>query len=153
GCLFAVLCQLDQLTIAVLAVGLLLVCGHVLGNSLGTRLRDETTRQLQEGRAVGPEPTLPPVMLAPGRLAVGRRPPRGVLHATLGGSILGATVGGTGLARTYPDAPASAIVLAVVSSAILGGFAGFGASSFASVMRQALAEAWQTRNPAPYPVD
>ncbi len=60
---------------------------------------------------------------------------------TIGGALIGAEFGGLGLAAIYPRASVAAVTLGVVSSAVLGGFAGFLASSFLSVVRQALAEA------------
>jgi hypothetical protein len=70
------------------------------------------------------------------------RLPRAATIVTLTGSALGATLGGAGLsAANWDHITPGAVVLAVVSSAVLGGFAGFLVSSFASVFAPALLEA------------
>lgn len=123
----------------------LLVAAHVLGNSLGTRLRDgglgrsarpaEWTTEWNAGRK---SPVLAP---SPTRLSERSRLHWINLVLTLGGVAAGGYVGGASLAATYPDATTAAHVLAHVSSGVLVGFAVFAMSSFLSVVRQALSEA------------
>jgi hypothetical protein len=128
---------------------LLLVAGHVAGNSLGTKLRSGApTREA----AVQRTPTQPPGAMRP--RATGATPlamPRRLREPTrlhwinivlaAAGAAAGSYYGGSALVASYPDAPTSAFVLAYVSSGVLGGFAGFVVSSFLSVTRQALSEA------------
>jgi hypothetical protein len=66
---------------------------------------------------------------------------------TCGGAAAGAFLGGPGLAAVYPDAGAAAVALGVASSAVLGGFAGFLASSFLSVTLKAWREALAQADP------
>ncbi len=128
-----------------MAVGLLLVliAGHVAGNSLGTKLRDGAPRRKSEQfsatqprRAASRRDVAMPTRLrVPARLHWINIVLSGV------GALAGGYFGGSALVASYPDAPTSAFVLAYVSSGVLGGFAGFVTSSFLSVTRQALSEA------------
>jgi hypothetical protein len=152
GCLFGVMATVGMFYSAMLALFLSLVGAHVVGNSLGTKLRDQTTQQIDAARAARPPA---PAMSLPRDLA---NPPRRLterarLHRItlvmgIGGAMLGGELGGVGLSATYPEAPISAVALGVVSSATLGAFVGFLTSSFLSVVRQALAEAHRGANPS-----
>ncbi len=122
---------------------LALVGAHVIGNSLGTRLRDgavarSDVRSVVAGPVRASKQTTVP---DPTRLQERNR-----LHwingvFTIAGAIAGGYYGGTALAETYPEATMAACVLAYISSGVLGGFAVFAGSSFLSVVRQALSEA------------
>ncbi len=123
----------------------LLVAAHVVGNSLGTRLRDGGLGRTARPTVWAPERhagrTSPSRVPSPRQLRE-----RGRLHwinlvLTLGGVAAGGYFGGAALAASYPEATTAAHALAYVSSGVLGGFAVFAVSSFLSVVRQALREA------------
>jgi hypothetical protein len=110
----------------------------VLGNSLGTRLRDGRGPFVREPRefAAHVQPAAP----------TGRLRERKGLHwtnlvFTVAGAIAAGYFGGHALAEIYPDATVAAIVVAHVSSGVLGGFAVFVVTSFLAVLRQGLSEA------------
>jgi hypothetical protein len=143
SCLFALMSAVGTLWSLVLALFLSLVSAHVLGNSLGTRLRDRASRlSAVEGRSrpfsVGP---LQPLVAAPKRLTQRGRLSRITPVTSIGAALAGATLGGVGLTAIYPQASLAAAALGIVSSAVLGAFAGFTTSSFLSVACQALGEA------------
>jgi hypothetical protein len=129
---------------------LALVGAHVIGNAVGTRLRDRAPRRGSADDLPSEYRAAPPrEIIAPQRLT---QPARlhwiNLVMAVLGAGM-GSYFGGAALASGYPDAPLSAVVLGYVSSAVLGGFAGFATSSFVSVMRQALSEAHAAAPPDP----
>jgi hypothetical protein len=118
---------------------LLLVAAHVLGNSVGTRLRDGRRPHAATLRTAVPRVGMP---LAPtGRLRERKRLHWINLVLTLAGALSAGYFGGQALAEVYPEAKPAAIVLAHVSSGVLGGFAMFVVTSFLAVVRQALSEA------------
>jgi len=80
-------------------------------------------------------------VFSPQRLTERARLHRITLVITLGGAIVGSFLGGTTSVAVYPDAGPAAISLGAISAAVLGAFAGFAVSSFASVAHQALREA------------
>ena len=148
GCLFGVMTALGSLwSIAILFFGCL-VAGHVIGNSVGTRLRDGAPRH----ERFTPAPFGERVGAAYSSTAQGSglsrrgRLSRITLVMTFGGAVAGAFLG-TGLAAIYPEAGAPAVALGVVSSAVLGGFVGFLASSFLSVTLKAWREALAQSDP------
>ena len=149
GCLFGVMAALgSSWSIIILLFGCL-VAGHVIGNSLGTRLRDGAPRYEKLSLAafdarVGPAHS--PAAQG-GGLSRRIRLSRVTLVMTFGGASAGAFLGGTGLAAIYPEAGASAVALGVVSSAVLGGFVGFLTSSFLSVTLRAWREALAQSDP------
>jgi hypothetical protein len=123
----------------------LLAAAHVLGNSLGTRLREGGL-----GRSARPAVWAPAryagrkstsAIPSPMRLRERRRLHWVNLALTLGGMAVGGYFGGASLAATYPEATIAAHALAYASSGVLVGFAVFAVSSFLSVVRQALSEA------------
>jgi hypothetical protein len=147
-CLFAVMAAIGLWLSAVLALFLSLLMAHVLGNSLGTRLRNETSRQIAVERGATSAAPVPIAweVVAPKRLTQRTSLHRITLLMGIGGALVGGELGGVGFAAMYEQAPASAVALGVVSAGVLGAFAGFLASSFLSVVRQALAEAHQGAN-------
>ena len=154
GLLFALMATLGVM--ASVAIGLFasLVFAHVLGNSLGTKLCERASQRAMAQRMADPRPASDPQLFVsrpPGRLTQRARLHRIAPLTTIAGALVGGTLGGGGLAGTYPDAPWSAVALGVVSSAVLGGFAGFTTSSFLSVARQALREALSDCGPTPAP--
>ena len=142
-CLFAVMAAAGVVWSTALVLLIALVGAHVLGNSLGTKLRDEATRQaLVEygGRDATPRPTQAPTSSPPG-LAERARLHRTISVTSIAAAGLGGELGGMLAAYTYPESSVAAVALGVVSMAVLGGLAGFATSSFLSVARQALREA------------
>lgn len=153
-CLFALMAAIGLFWSAVLLLVLCLVMAHVLGNSMGTRLREHANRQVEHDRALGRREPPDVIRLnvdAPRQLTQRIRLKRITLVMTVGGAVVGAEFGGAGLAAIHPQAPIGAVALGVVSSAVLGGFAGFLASSFLSVVRQALNEAHRGSTPPAKP--
>jgi hypothetical protein len=143
-CLFAAMASLGALWSAVLALFLLLAAAHVIGNKMGTHLRDLADRQIVAEQLAKPRRSSERVMLSmpvPEQLTSRRKLNRVTLLMTIGGALIGAEMGGLGLVAIYPHASIGAMALGIFSSAVLGGFAGFLTSSFLSVVRQALAEA------------
>jgi hypothetical protein len=141
GCLFGVMSALGNMwSIAILLFGCL-VAGHVIGNSLGTRLRDGAPRQSNRDPSDARFARLPPSFADGGGLSRPSRLSRITLVMTFSGAVAGAFLGGTALAAIYLDAGVPAVALGVASSAVLGGFAGFLASSFFSVTLKAWREA------------
>ncbi len=138
--LFALMSALGTIWSLMLVFFLSLILAHVMGNSLGTKLCSRPSRQAsplvaQLGNLESFE------VAGPRRLAEHSGLNRATIAMTLGGAIVGGAVGGTGLAATYPGASAGAVALGIISSAVLGGFFGFTASTFFSVARAALREA------------
>ncbi len=127
-----------------------LVLAHVLANSLGTRLRDRASRCVLAEKMASREAAAPVQLqvAAPQRLTQRVRLHWITLVMAIGAAVVGATLGGAGLSSLYPDAGLAAIGVGVVSSAVLGAFAGFATSSFLSVAQQALREALGDCNPA-----
>lgn len=155
GCcvLFALMKEVGPFASAGLCIFVLLAILHVAGNAIGTALCDESTRDRAESHsaaALAEEKTryemsarLAQTSAAPSRLR--ERAPLGRLIIVL--SALGAIVGGSlgSLAYAYwTDAGAVALAVGSISAAILGGFFGFAASSFLTMIlrawRQALRE-------------
>lgn len=144
GCLFGLMTAVGSVWSTVILLFLSLVLAHVLGNSLGTRLRDRASRQVAaETEGHSPTRAVAPRLenSEPGRLTQRTRLSRITLFMAMGGAVAAAFLGGTGLAGIYPEASAPAVALGAVSSAVLGAFAGFMASSFLSVTHQAWREA------------
>jgi hypothetical protein len=136
--LLAVMTAVGSLWSMAILLVVVLVSAHVIGNALGTKLRDRATRRAAPPAGSAPART-PPV--SPKRLTEPARLHWVTLVTTVCGAAAGGYFGGSALAASYPGATTAAVVLGVVSSAVLGGFAGFATSSFLSVMRQALSEA------------
>ncbi|HKD35280.1 MAG TPA: hypothetical protein VKB78_00725 [Pirellulales bacterium] len=157
GCciLFALMKVIGPLASAGLCIFLLLVLSHIAGNAIGTKLRDDSDREVTES------PTTPSevssnetqrravvrsrrqVGAAPSRLQ--ERTPLGRLIVVL--TAVGAIVGGSigSLAYAYwTDAGSIALIVGSISAATLGGFFGFAASCFFTIIlrawRQALHE-------------
>lgn len=142
--LLSVLMAIGAFWAAALLFLLLLVAAHVLGNSVGTRLRDGNGQRTVARPAAA--------RVANAAIPAGRLSERKRLHwinlvFTLLGAIAAGYFGGRALAETYPEATLAAIVLAHLSSGVLGGFAVFVVSSFLAVLRQALSEAHAASDP------
>ena len=112
---------------------------HVAGNAIGTRLRDDTDREL-EARHRGPVFRAVVPEHAPTRLerseSLGRLVP---VSAAIGG-VAGGVIGGGALAFVVKSSAAGA-VLGGVSSAVIGGLAGFLLAGFVEIIRSSIADA------------
>jgi hypothetical protein len=141
ACLLAVMTAVGSFWSLAILLFLALISAHVAGNAVGTRLRNHSARRPTGPRAAVPHPATPREFTSPKRLTVPARLHWITLVMAGGGALAGGYFGGSALAGNYPEATTAAVVLGVVSSGVLGGFAGFAGSSFVSVVRQALSEA------------
>jgi len=117
---------------------ILLAAMHVLGNAIGTRLRDDATANAAIHAEDRPNcPTTLPVPVHAKLLAL--RAPLGKWIAVL--TAMGVASGGTlGEILFFGKAAPAALVVGTISSAVLGGFATFLAGSF---LRVGLSALWQ----------
>ncbi len=125
-----------------IAVGfvLALVLLHVAGNAIGTRLRDDATRQIESQPDERPAhgTAAEAATLNAGRL--GERTPLGWLIAAL--TLLAAGVGAYLGWLVFRHQPTTAdMIVGTGSSTVLGGFFGFLSSSFAKTVLSAWWEA------------
>jgi hypothetical protein len=140
--LLSVLLAIGAFWAAALLFLLLLVAAHVLGNSVGTRLRDgKAGRMVMRPAGLGVARAATGTAVPAGRLSERKRLHWIYLVFTLCGAIAAGYFGGRALSETYPEATTAAVVLAHISSGVLGGFAVFVVTSFLEVLRQALSEA------------
>jgi len=142
-----------------ISLAALLAAAHVLGNLLGTRLRD-TSQEIVAWRALQPEldPDLPvatglPIELAklnlpPGTpLASHERIARGTAWFVAGGLALGLVAGSMAIALTIgPRIEWAGWVVGTISCGVLGAWAAFLASSFSSIARHAWRHANERSN-------
>jgi len=127
----------------------LLIAAHVVGNAVGTRLRDRATtrpevaaemrRAASQGKSV--------VMHGPSRLGQHRRLHWFTRVLTVAGALTAGYFGGVALAAAYPDATTAAVWLAHLSSGVLGGLAVFIVTAFLMIVRQMLSEAHAGSDP------
>ncbi|MFN7811779.1 MAG: hypothetical protein ACK5SI_03835 [Planctomycetia bacterium] len=114
---------------------------HVAGNAIGTRLRDDTDRDLDRvGMALRSRPAIDLPPSRPGHLQRSTR--LGLLvpvSAGIGGLCGGVIGGGCLLTMTSCSLPGA--VLGGASAAVVGGLAGFLAASFIEIVRNSLREA------------
>jgi hypothetical protein len=114
---------------------------HVAGNAIGTRLRDDTDRDLDRLRATRRSWTLVDVPAQrPGHLQ--RTTRLGLLvpvSAGIGG-VCGGLIGGGCLLLLTACSPAGAVI-GGTSAAVIGGLAGFLVASFVEIVRSSLREA------------
>jgi hypothetical protein len=138
-CMFAAMSAMGPLGSIVVLLFFCLAAAHVLGNSLGTRLRDGATEKMPQRCE---KRTMPPhAVSAPTRLSERTGMRRATYLMAAGGTISGGIGGALASAALYPDAGPAAVALGTGSLAVLGTFAGFIASSFLSVARSAMREA------------
>jgi hypothetical protein len=130
---------------------LLLATLHVVGNAIGTRLRDDATANAAIEAADRPNCPPPLSIAAPAhskRLA--QRAPLGRWIGML--TVVGLAAGGTLGEILYSGRVTPAgVIVGTISSAVLGGFAAFLAGSF---LRVGFSAAWQAHcgNPAAAPM-
>jgi hypothetical protein len=115
------------------------VAVHVAGNAIGTRLRDETDRDLTRVGSPRSVRRLPP-RAPPAQLQ--RRTSLGSLVPVSAGigSICGGAAGSIALYQLTSSSLAGAL-LGGASSAVLGGLFGFLVASFIEILRTSLREA------------
>jgi hypothetical protein len=143
GSLFAVLSRVGPLWSAAIVWFLILVAGHVLGNSWSAKFgRSKILADDQDGELPMPL-TRRPVTFAPAtrlreKTALGWIMPT----VTVIAAMLGGTVGGLGLVWLHwGEVAIAGLLVGTISAAILGGFFGFLTSSFVDVMARAFCEA------------
>jgi hypothetical protein len=141
ACLLALMTAIGSLWSLAILLLLSLVLAHVVGNAVGTKLRDRSVGRPIAAGSNAERPAPRREIAAPKRLTEPARLHWMTLVLTGIGAMSGGYFGGSALAASYPDATTAAVVLGFVSSGVLGGFAAFTASSFLSVARQALSEA------------
>jgi hypothetical protein len=117
-----------------------LIAAHVVGNALGTRLRDEVSPQLN-AKPITPatRPFGPRIVTVPRRLH--ERTPIGrlILVTSTGAAGVGGILGGLALAF-WTGASFAGWLVGTLSSALLGGFFGFLLASF---LEMTLGAWWQ----------
>jgi hypothetical protein len=107
-----------------------LLAAHVVGNVVGTRLRDEVSPQLNPQSEMRPSESQS-VRLRVVKRSLHERTPLGwLIRLTTGGAALaGALLGGAALAFWTSASPAGWLV-GTLSSSVVGGFVGFLLASF-----------------------
>lgn len=121
------------------------VAMHVIGNALGTSLREATDRDLRRVRAVAAAaPALPHhrTHRLEQRTSLGRLVP---VSAGIGAACGGAA-GATALVAWTSCTPAGA-VLGGLSAAVIGGLVGFLAASFVEIVRVSLRDSLAAERP------
>ena len=133
----------------VLILFLLSIFAHVAGNAIGTKLRDQGNRPSprDEGdtTSTGPARPLAESDFAPAtRLSRGDSLGRSIVVVVCVGAAIGAGVGAYLLFITLGDKATFAnMSLGITAFAIIGGFAGFAASTFVKVLIAANIDAWR----------
>jgi hypothetical protein len=132
-----------------LAMLISLVLLHVVGNALGTRLRDrhETEyERLERGDSDAYGMPANPRAIAPAqRLHENTSVRRPWLIAAVVCAAAGGSIGGIGIATIVGEKlTVAGLIVGVCSAAVLGGFFGFMACSLWTVARNALREALET---------
>jgi hypothetical protein len=113
------------------------VAMHVAGNAIGTSLRQATDERLERVpfSSAQPLPVRPPAHLER-RTSLGRLVP---VSASIGATCGG--LAGTVALLSLASASVAGAVLGGLSSAIIGGLAGFLAASFVEIVRTSVREA------------
>lgn len=141
-CVFALMSAVGAIWSLILSVSALLIAAHVIGNALGTMLRDGEpgAPRMPLSRDAFERPEIPPASNE--RMTENTHISRLMIVMAALGAMVGGIFGGAAVAAiTWRNVTWGGLVLAVCSSAVLGGFAGFLLSSFATIARGALREA------------
>lgn len=144
--IFALMPRIGPYGSFVLILGTAAVALHVIGNALGTQLRENGDTLLDEaGRPLPRRRRIPPEQrhFAP-TTTLGAKGSLGftLLVLTSAGAIVGAIGGGAALALLMgPGASIPSLAVAILSSGVLGGFLGFLTSSFTQVLFGAIRHA------------
>lgn len=141
--LFSVMSAIGTFWAVGLLFFILLVAAHVVGNAVGTRLRDRAVTRPEVAaemrRAAGLGKSV--VTHAPSRLGQYRRLHWLTLALPLAGAVSGGYFGGRALAAAYPEASIGAIWLAHISAGVLSGLILFVVIAFLAMVRQMISEA------------
>jgi hypothetical protein len=140
--LFALFSVVSLVVSAFIVFFLVLIAAHVIGNAVGTRLRDGALQR--QTHTQHPPDSLPRPQQGnqPQRLRESTAVDRRTIVFSAVGAITGGTLGGVLLsAVNWTNITPPAAVLATGSSAILGGLATFLATCFLTTIRCALREA------------
>ncbi len=142
GGLFALMVAIGAMWSAILGLFLILVAAHVIGNALGTALRDQSDQELPP-ISVARESAPAQSNVTPGKQLTEKTALSEVTRTmTVLGAIIGAILGGAALSLVMWDHIIWAgMGLGVFSAGVIGGFAGFLGSSFITIARGALREA------------
>jgi hypothetical protein len=141
GVLFAAVALIGALWSLAIGFSLLLVVGHVAGNAIGTRLRQQADGDHGFRMPDSAPNDLPAEVVSGKRLTENSRLNRSVTALAILGAAIGAGVGSAALEHFSPPLSPSGLVLGTCSSAVLGGFIAFLLGSFWSITRSAWAEA------------
>ncbi len=130
GLLFAIIRQGGLWGLLFAMLMLALVAAHVVGNALGTKLRDNVSRELNldmPRRRI----RLPPVSREQRSRRLHEHTPLGrlILVISVGGALMGGILGGLSLAA-WTRASVAGWIVGTISSAVLGAFFGFLLASF-----------------------
>lgn len=125
---------------------ILLILAHVVGNSLGTQLRDQgsrvTTAEADANKL--PPIDIPAVWQRPSAGRMQEKRPIGWLLIALSvvGAIASGVIGGLAISSLYWDKIGiGAIAIAALASGVIGGMGAFAMGAFIDMMRRALREA------------
>ncbi len=135
---FAIVATLSPQAMIGFVLLLLCVVAHVAGNALGTQLRKNgdslSTLSNEERARLFRRPT-PQDVAPPTVLSVKRAPGLLVMIITVVGAVAGAGIGGGLLAwANWEQLDATIAVFCFTATGAIGGVAGFGVGSFATVM-------------------
>ncbi len=130
GLLFAIVRQGGWWGLLFAMLLLALVAAHVVGNALGTKLRDEVSRELNPDirrRRI----RVPPISREHHSRRLHEHTPLGrlILVISVGGAVMGGILGGLSLAA-WTRASVPGWIVGTISSAVLGAFFGFLLASF-----------------------
>jgi hypothetical protein len=146
--LFALFSAVSLLLSSFIVLFLILIGAHVIGNALGTRLRDGAPLPIQQAperrtsQDLHPQSSLP----RPQRLRETTRVERRTVVWSAVGAVGGGVLGGVGLSlMNWASISVAAGVLATASCAVLGGLATFLAACFIITIRCAWREALSER--------
>lgn len=139
--LFAAMSMIGALWSAMLLMFLLLAAAHTFGNAIGTHLRDHAETATAEKLSVAATAAAAAIR-KDHKLTCKTRLSRAMITITLCGALAGGTLGGCALAAAnWQRIHLGGIVLAIVSSAVLGAFWSFLGSTFWLTIRGAWREA------------
>jgi hypothetical protein len=128
--LFAIIRQGGRWGLLFSLLMLALVAAHVVGNALGTKLRDQVSRELNPDMRRRRIRLTPLSREQPGRRLHEHTPlGRLILLISVGGAVLGGILGGLSLAA-WTHASVPGWIVGTISSAVLGAFFGFLLASF-----------------------
>lgn len=140
GGLFAVMATIGVMWSAILGLFLILAAAHVVGNALGTTLRDHSDRSLvvSIARTTPARPNIEAGKQLTQKIALAKI----TRTMTILGALLGAILGSVAMSIVmWEHINWGGMALGVFSAGVLGGFAGFLGSSFFTIARGAWREA------------